>query len=151
MPTIEVDMFPLGEKGESDKPGLRRSDVFSVLLVDDESLVRAAGVDILSEAGFEVFEAINADEALLFLEGPLRIDVLLTDVDMPGSRDGLELAHIVAEHWPDLAIIVSSGFPLLPEMLPERCCFIAKPYDEKTVVQIIHRHAKRARTKKKLV
>jgi len=81
----------------------------TVLVVEDEILVRLMVADELRTAGFVVLEAINADEAMVVLQGPDPVDLLLTDVRMPGSGDGLTLATTVRTRWPELKIIVVSG------------------------------------------
>jgi CheY-like chemotaxis protein len=101
-----------------------------VLVVDDEPLVRMLAVEVAEEAGFEVLEASNADEAVILLETVPGIRILMTDVDMPGSMDGLKLAASVRDRWPPVEIIVVSGMqrPRIHE-LPERAIFFDKPYD----------------------
>ncbi len=101
-----------------------------VLVVDDEPLVRMLAVEVAEEAGFEVLEASNADEAVILLETVPGIRILMTDVDMPGSMDGLKLAAAVRDRWPPVEIIVVSGMqrPRIHE-LPERAIFFDKPYD----------------------
>jgi len=101
-----------------------------VLVVDDEPLVRMLAVEVAEEAGFEVLEASNADEAVILLETVSGIRILMTDVDMPGSMDGLKLAAAVRDRWPPVEIIVVSGMqrPRIHE-LPERAIFFDKPYD----------------------
>src|SRR3712207_5277267 len=82
-----------------------------VLLVDDEPLVRMTTADELEEAGFHVLEAANADVALVVLEARSKeVRLLLTDIDMPGSMNGLELAEAVHARWPHIALVVSSGY-----------------------------------------
>ena len=71
-----------------------------VLIVEDEALVRMIAVDMIEEAGFEILEAANADEAILLLEARRDITVLFTDIEMPGSMDGLRLAQAVRGRWP---------------------------------------------------
>ena len=90
--------------------------------------------DLAVDAGFEVLQAANADEAIEILEIRLDIRVLFTDIDMPGSRDGLRLAAYVRDRWPPIDIIVVSGQvrPNSTEM-PMRSLFFAKPYDEVSV------------------
>jgi two-component system, response regulator PdtaR len=80
-----------------------------VLVVEDEPLVRAMAVDVLEEAGFDVLEAPTADYALLVLERRQDIRVLVTDVDMPGSLNGFQLARIVQDHFHRVRVIVVSG------------------------------------------
>jgi CheY-like chemotaxis protein len=80
-----------------------------VLIVEDEALVRMTAVDMIEEAGFEILEAANADEAILLLEARRDITVLFTDIEMPGSMDGLRLAQAVRGRWPPIKIIATSG------------------------------------------
>jgi CheY-like chemotaxis protein len=80
-----------------------------VLIVEDELLIGAMMAEVISDAGFEVVEAPNADEGLRILEGHPGIRVVLTDIDMPGSMDGLELACAIRHRWPGIEIIVTSG------------------------------------------
>jgi two-component sensor histidine kinase/CheY-like chemotaxis protein len=80
-----------------------------VLVVEDEMLLRIRAVDIVEDAGFTPIEAANADEALAILESRSDVDLLFTDIQMPGSMDGLKLAHAVHERWPFIKIILVSG------------------------------------------
>jgi CheY-like chemotaxis protein len=80
-----------------------------VLIVEDEALVRMTAVDMIEEAGFEILEAANGDEAILLLEAWRDITVLFTDIEMPGSMDGLRLAQAVRARWPPIKIITTSG------------------------------------------
>ena len=81
----------------------------AVLIVEDEPLVRFCAVQTVEEAGFAVIEAANADEAIAILESRRDIRVVFTDIHMPGSMDGLKLAHAVRDRWPPIKIIVTSG------------------------------------------
>lgn len=81
----------------------------TVLVVDDEVLIRMLLADVLRDNGLEVLEAANADEALVLLDSALAIDVVLTDVRMEGSIDGLQLAQTVRANRPELKIVVASG------------------------------------------
>jgi two-component system, response regulator PdtaR len=103
-----------------------------VLLVEDELLVRMATADALEDAGFDVIETANAEAAQGILAHRTDIQVLFTDVKMPGALDGLELADLVRRRWPHILIVVTSGH-LNPEngSLPENAVFIPKPYSEK--------------------
>ena len=76
-----------------------------VLVVDDEMLLRMRAVDMVEEAGFTPIEAMDADEAVAILESRSDIALLFTDIQMPGSMDGLKLAHAVHERWPPIKII----------------------------------------------
>lgn len=101
----------------------------SILIVEDEFLVRMDIVDQLQELGFTVFEAINADEALAFLSLHPEIRVVFTDIDMPGSMDGLNLARAVRDRWPPIKIIVTSGHRSVTDLdMPSGSRFFAKPY-----------------------
>jgi CheY-like chemotaxis protein len=100
-----------------------------VLIVEDEALVRMAAVDMVEEAGFEVLEATNADEAILLLEARRDITVVFTDIEMPGSMDGLRLAQAVRGRWPPIKIIATSGRCVLGDGdLPSGGLFLKKPY-----------------------
>jgi two-component sensor histidine kinase/CheY-like chemotaxis protein len=81
----------------------------NVLVVEDEMVLRMRAVDIVEDAGFTPVEAVNADEAIAILESRSDIDLLLTDIQMPGSMDGLKLAHAVHDRWPSIKIILVSG------------------------------------------
>jgi CheY-like chemotaxis protein len=102
----------------------------SIMVVEDEVLVRLELVDLIQESGFEVYEAGNADEAIKMLEQNPHIQVLITDIDMPGSMDGLKLSHYVRHRWPPVHIIVTSGHVRVKEAdLPLRGLFLNKPYE----------------------
>src|SRR6202023_3363682 len=81
----------------------------NVLVVEDEMILRMRAVDIVEDAGFHPVEAVNADEAISILESRSDISLLFTDIQMPGSIDGLKLAHAVHERWPSVKIILVSG------------------------------------------
>ena len=108
------------------------ADSFStqvVLIVEDEALVRMTAVDMIEEAGFEVLEATNADEAILLLEVRRDITVVFTDIEMPGSMDGLRLAQAVRDRWPPIKIIATSGRCAVRDSdLPSGGLFLPKPY-----------------------
>lgn len=84
-------------------------EVPNVLIVEDEMMLRMRAVDIVEDAGFHSVEAINADEAMSILESRSDISLLFTDIQMPGSMDGLKLAHTVHDRWPGIKIILVSG------------------------------------------
>jgi two-component system, response regulator PdtaR len=110
----------------------------AVLIVEDESLVRLGAVRSIEEAGFEVIEAANADEAIRILENRSDIRVVFTDIHMPGSMDGLKLAHAVRNRWPPIKIIVTSGHGRVSEQdLPEGGRFFAKPYEPTKITDTI--------------
>lgn len=85
------------------------TEVPNVLVVEDEMMLRMRAVDIVEDAGFRSIEAVNADEAMSILEARSDISLLFTDIQMPGSMDGLKLAHTVHNRWPDIKIILVSG------------------------------------------
>src|SRR3954466_16250266 len=81
----------------------------NVLVVEDEMVLRMRAVDIVEDAGFCPVQAVNADEAISILEPRSDISLLFTDIQMPGSMDGLKLAHAVHDRWPGIKIILVSG------------------------------------------
>ncbi|MDO8401560.1 MAG: HWE histidine kinase domain-containing protein [Bradyrhizobium sp.] len=85
------------------------TEVPNVLIVEDEMMLRMRAVDIVEDAGFHSVEAVNADEAMAILESRSDISLLFTDIQMPGSMDGLKLAHTVHNRWPGIKIILVSG------------------------------------------
>jgi CheY-like chemotaxis protein len=105
-----------------------------ILVVDDEMIIRWGAVKMAEDAGFEVLEAANADEAIEILESRDDIRVVFTDIHMPGSMDGLKLANAVRDRWPPIEIIVTSGRERpTEEDLPERGRFLPKPYSSASI------------------
>jgi two-component sensor histidine kinase/DNA-binding response OmpR family regulator len=106
-----------------------------VLVVEDEMLLRMRAVDIVEDAGFTAIEAVNADEALAIIESGSDVDLLFTDIQMPGSMDGLKLAHAVHERWPAIKIILVSG-KLTPtdSERPTDSRFFGKPLEVKQMI-----------------
>ncbi|TNM62893.1 response regulator [Aliirhizobium smilacinae] len=109
-----------------------------VLVVEDEPLQRMMAVDLVLDAGFDVVEAWSADEAVTILESRTDIRIVFTDVDMPGSMDGLKLAASIRDRWPPIELIVTSGHIRMNDVdLPARSVFFPKPYDtEKVTAQL---------------
>jgi CheY-like chemotaxis protein len=100
----------------------------SVIVVEDESLIRMLLVDVLTEAGFDVVEASRADEAQDILHAnAAEIDVIFTDIHMPGPMNGLDLAGHAQLHWPWISVLVASG-KTPPGQVPANSRFIPKPY-----------------------
>src|ERR1700679_264493 len=100
-----------------------------VLIVEDEFLLRMNAAEMISEAGFDVVEAANADEAIAILEARPDIHVVFTDVQMPGSMDGLKLAGFVRGRWPPKKIVAPSGWVGVgKDDLPKGSRFLTKPY-----------------------
>lgn len=113
----------------------QRGDIPAVLVVEDEVLIRMSIADSIAEAGFTVYEAANADQAIRLMEAHSDIRLLFTDVDMPGSMDGLRLAAAVRDRWPPVKILITSGhIRIRAEELPVEGRFFAKPYDPAQVV-----------------
>jgi CheY-like chemotaxis protein len=102
----------------------------TVLVVEDELFIRAAAAEMLTDAGFNVLQAKHAAEALVVFEQHDDIAVLFTDINMPGSMDGLRLAEVVKQRRPPIQILVTSGL-IEPNIgdLPDGGKFIRKPYD----------------------
>ncbi|HZH11282.1 MAG TPA: response regulator [Microvirga sp.] len=118
----------------------------TVLLVEDEPLIRLFVADLLEEAGFKVVEAANATEAWVLLEAGLEVNVLLTDVDMPNGCNGFELAHKVHEFQPQTEILIMSGrrWPSKGD-LPQGAAFLAKPCPNETIVSYVQSAAERSK------
>jgi CheY-like chemotaxis protein len=106
-----------------------------VLVVEDEMLLRMRAVDMVEDAGFTSVEAVNADEAVAILESRSDIALLFTDIQMPGSMDGLKLAHAVHERWPPIKIILVSG-QLRPANIdiPADSRFFGKPLEAEEMI-----------------
>ena len=101
-----------------------------ILVVEDEMLLRMRAVDMVEDAGYTSVEAVDADEAVAILESRSDIALLLTDVQMPGSMDGLKLAHTVRERWPPIKIILVSGQLRLTTIeIPADSRFFGKPLE----------------------
>jgi len=102
----------------------------TILIVDDEPLLRFDLVDFFEQAGWRVFDAGTADAAIALLDAHPYIRVVLTDVQMPGGMDGLKLAHHVRERFPPTALFVVSGhIPVAESDLPAQAVFLPKPFD----------------------
>jgi CheY-like chemotaxis protein len=99
-----------------------------VLVVEDEMMLRMRAVDMVQDAGYISVEAVDADEALAILQSRSDIALLFTDVQMPGSMNGLQLAHAVHERWPPIKIILASGqLKLSGSDIPQDSRFFGKP------------------------
>ncbi|MGR4932274.1 response regulator [Bradyrhizobium sp. CAR08] len=106
--------------------------------VEDETFIRMDVVDTLRAAGFDVLEAANADEAIQMLERNPDICLIFTDVDMPGSMNGLKLAAAVRDRWPPVRIIATSGHvKIRAGDLPGGARFIPKPYQSAQIIDAI--------------
>jgi len=109
-----------------------------VLVVEDDFLLRMDAVDIVKDAGLEAEEAANADEAIAIIETHPNIHVVFTDVQMPGTMDGLKLARFVKDRWPPIKIVATSGrIKISEEDLPEGSIFVPKPYSPTQIVNTL--------------
>jgi CheY-like chemotaxis protein len=110
-----------------------------VLVVEDEALIRMNSADVIRDLGFEVMEAVDADHAVSLLETVPGITVVFTDIQMPGSIDGLLLAAVVRDRWPPVALLVTSG-KLRPASsdMPTGARFISKPYLPSELEEQLH-------------
>jgi CheY-like chemotaxis protein len=108
----------------------------AVLVVEDEVITRMAAADFLISAGYSVIEAADAAQAISVLESGREIDLVLTDIRMPGSLDGLGLMEWIRERFPFVAVILSSA--IVPSRdVPGDAVFIEKPYLPQTVLLAI--------------
>ena len=106
-----------------------------VLIVEDEFLLRMDSAQMIEEAGFEAVQAANADEAIAILRVRSDIRVVFTDIQMPGSMDGLKLARFVRDRWPPIKIVATSGRVAVDDGdLPDGGVFLPKPYRSGLVV-----------------
>ena len=107
----------------------------TILVVEDDALLRADTLSMLEEAGLAVIERADADEALGFLiEHSTDVAAVFTDIHLPGHSDGVHLAEMISRHWPHIGVIVTSGDPRPRRDLPNHVHFIAKPWRPDEVV-----------------
>jgi two-component system, response regulator PdtaR len=110
-----------------------------ILIVEDEALVRLSAIGMFEDAGFRMIEATNSDEALELLNADSDVQLLFTDVKMPGTIDGVSLARQVRARWPHIGIMVTSSRSMSRfDELPSGSRFEQKPYSPATVI----RHAR---------
>jgi CheY-like chemotaxis protein len=109
-----------------------------VLVVEDEPIIRMNAVAMIEDAGYDVVEASNADDAILLMEARTDIRVVFSDIEMPGSMDGLKLIHAVRKRWPPVILILASGrvSPSLADM-PDKTAFLRKPYAEDDLLRVL--------------
>jgi len=113
-----------------------------VLVVEDEPIIRCIAVILIEDAGYEVVEARDADQAVVILESRTDIRIVFTDIDMSGSMDGLKLAACVRGRWPPIEIIVTSGHHRQADVtVPNGSVFLQKPYDGLQLVETLQRIA----------
>ena len=106
-----------------------------VLIVEDEMMLRMRAIDMVEDAGYTPIEALDADEAVAILESRSDIALMCTDIQMPGSMDGVGLAHAVHARWPSIKIIVVSGQLNPPSIdLPPCSRFFGKPLEAGQII-----------------
>ncbi len=112
-------------------PNASTSPAVTILVVDDNAVLRMHATELLREAGYKVVEAGDAAAATAILEAQPGIRLLFTDVQMPGAADGLSLAQQVSRRWPATRLLITSGgSKILDESLPQDARFITKPYSD---------------------
>ena len=113
-------------------------EAVTVLVVEDEAVIRMYIVDSFEAAGLKVLKATNADEAIEILKSRDDIRLVFTDVNMPGAMDGIKLAAYVRDRWPPIKLIVTSGHSHVNLAdLPEGARFYSKPYEAPQIIQAI--------------
>ena len=115
------------------------SEVMSkvILIVDDEPLLRVFVKTILEDHGYVVKEAATAHDALILLDDD-GIDAVLTDIEMPGGMNGLDLAHMIRAMWPSKPLVVMSGRTLpRPDELPKHIPMLTKPFSPDRLVDVL--------------
>lgn len=112
----------------------------TILVIEDEPLIRMSIADELRDVGFVVREAANAEEGLRVLASEGSIDAIFTDIELRGELDGLELAGLVRERWPLIDIIVTSGNRnVTANQMPARSLFFPKPYAPRAIIDALKR------------
>ncbi|MCF7701744.1 response regulator [Loktanella sp. M215] len=110
----------------------------AVLVVEDEPLIRMDAIDIITEPGFRTYEAKSADETIALMNQHTDIGILFTDVEMPGSMDGLKLAAYIRDRWPPVVIIIASGATHIDAIdIPVGSLFFQKPYPSRMISQAL--------------
>lgn len=110
-----------------------------VLVVEDNQLIRIIMSEIIEASGFECISVSNARTAISILSDRPDVQVVFTDIEMPGEMDGVELAHLVRNRWPSISLIVTSGKGLLENFtLPKDVPFFRKPYDNNAILEVIN-------------
>lgn len=107
----------------------------TMLIVEDNQILRALTADAISILDINVVDCASADEAVALLECSVSIALVMTDIRMPGSMDGLGLAHVIWSRWPDLPVIITSGHRATLDGLPSNAMFLAKPW----TIDVLHR------------
>ena len=109
-----------------------------ILVVEDEAIIRMSAIQMLEDAGFATVEASNADDAINILDLRNDIRAVFTDINMPGTLDGMRLARLVRGRWPPIHLILTSGLVCpIGEDFPTNGRFIRKPYNPEHVIATI--------------
>lgn len=109
-------------------------------MVEDSPLIRMSAMELVIDAGYEALEAENADEAIRILESRSDIDLVFTDVQMPGTIDGIKLSHYIRDRWPPVRLMVASGNKIVDESsLPIGSKFFSKPYSNHQIADAMAR------------
>jgi CheY-like chemotaxis protein len=112
----------------------------NILVVEDEPLIRLGLAELAEEWGYRALEASNADEALTVISREPDVGVVITDVDMPGSMDGLGLAHLIRDRWPAIGVIVTTGkVSVAASDLPAGVPFLQKPCRDNLLLETVRR------------
>ena len=114
----------------------------TILIVEDEPRQRMSLADAVEGIGYAIVEATDADQAIAILKVQPDIHIVIADIHMPGSMDGLQLAATVRERWPSVGVIVISGSePPKPDAFPARTVFLRKPVRQRQVRMAVERLA----------
>lgn len=117
-----------------------------VLVVEDDPMIRFDSVSLIENAGYEVLEATNAEEAIALLETRMDIAVVFTDVEMPGEMNGIKLARAIRDRWPPVHLIIASAHSAaLAQEIPDGSHVFLKPYDGSMLIAAIAEMAKAPR------
>ena len=107
----------------------------TVLIVDDEPLIRLSAIDVARDAGYDTLAASSYEQAMGMIEDMPEIDMLFTDIRMAGAGDGLELASKVRERWPHIGVIVTSGHT--NDVAEDGIHFLSKPYSPEELTKAL--------------
>lgn len=132
--------------GNRDVADVLASQQMRLLVVEDEIFIRMFVCDVLRDAGYDVIEAVNGDEALDILKSGLPIDLVLSDVRMPGATDGLALLAFVRKNLAGLPVILTSGH-LSPNiaLADGAAQFLVKPFRVEEALKVIELEASKLR------
>jgi CheY-like chemotaxis protein len=108
-----------------------------ILVLEDEPILRMGAMESMVAAGFEALGAGDADEAIRILKVRADIHLVFTDVGMPGTMDGIKLAHYIQKRWPPVKLIVASGRLIAESHLPAGVKFFRKPYSDSAIIEAI--------------